>query len=151
MPPYDQHLIETFGPLESDPEGRPANTPGAKLDAGKPRPGLVMLGFARALKAVAHVGTFGATKYSDNGWMAVPNGEARYTDAMLRHLLAEGSGEELDRDSGLPHAAHLAWNALARLDLYLRCVEAEQNMHATDIPNLGISGDAASAENSVRD
>ena len=50
----------------------------------------------------------------------MPNGLARYTDAMLRHHFAEAGGEELDEDSGLRHAAHRAWNALAVLELELR-------------------------------
>ncbi len=94
--------------------------PGAKLDHGKPRLGLVLGGFSRALQAVGAVGTFGAAKYTDDGWISVPNGQRRYTDAMLRHLLQEASGEQSDPESGLPHAAHVAWNALARLDLALR-------------------------------
>lgn len=110
--------------MERDPYGIQPDQPGAKLDAGKNRVGLVFFGFSRALGAVGLVGTFGAEKYTDNGWQAVPDGERRYSDAMLRHLLAEGRGELVDRDSGLLHAAHAAWNALARLELMLR--ECEQ-------------------------
>jgi hypothetical protein len=94
--------------------------PGAKFDDGKIRASLVLGTFANALIEVGKVGTFGAKKYSDNGWLEVPNGIERYTDAMLRHWLAEQTGEWLDRESELPHAAHLAWNALARLELILR-------------------------------
>ena len=54
---------------ELDPNGKDPHAPGAKLDQGKIRMGLVMGGFARALLAVGEVGTFGANKYSDNGWM----------------------------------------------------------------------------------
>lgn len=105
---------------EHDPTGRSPHAPGAKLDAGKVRAGLVLGGFARALMAVGEVGTFGARKYTDNGWMSVPQGQERYTDALYRHLLAEGQGEQADADSQLLHAAHVAWNALARLELILR-------------------------------
>jgi len=105
---------------ESDPNGRGAHTPGAKLDAGKVRPALVLGGFARALLAVAKVGTYGATKYTENGWMQVPNGEARYDDAKLRHWLIEKTGVECDFETQYLHAAHEAWNALARLDLLIR-------------------------------
>lgn len=104
----------------TDPNGIDQHAPGAKLDNGKPRHGLVLGAFANALTEVAKVGTFGANKYSDNGWLSVPNGLARYTDAMLRHHFAEAGGEELDEDSGLRHAAHRAWNALAVLELALR-------------------------------
>jgi hypothetical protein len=104
---------------EQDPTGRDAHAPGAKLDAGKNRLGLVLGGFARSLQEVGKVGTFGANKYTDNGWREVPNGQARYTDAMFRHLLKEAAGEVNDPDSKLKHAAHAAWNALARLELAL--------------------------------
>ena len=103
---------------EKDPLGLPASAPGAKLDAGKPKAGLVVMGFADAIAAVIDIGTFGANKYSEGGWSQVPDGEKRYTDAMIRHLLAE-KHEATDKDSGLLHAAHLAWNALARLQLMI--------------------------------
>ena len=99
-------------------------TPGTKLDVGKSRLGLVFMIMARALQEVGEVATFGAWKYSDNGWLAVPDGERRYTDAMLRHLMKEAIGEERDAKSELRHAAHTAWNALARLDLMIRREEA---------------------------
>jgi hypothetical protein len=88
-----------------------------KDDAGKPRMGLVLIDFSRALTAVSQVGTFGAEKYSEHGWLDVPNGPERYTDALFRHLLAP---ESYDPESGLLHAAHAAWNALAVLELNLR-------------------------------
>lgn len=96
------------------------HTPGAKLDKGKVRPSLILNGMARALTAVAEVGTFGANKYTDGGWVHVPNGFARYEDAQQRHALARAKGEERDPESQLLHLAHEAWNALAKLDLYLR-------------------------------
>lgn len=106
--------------MERDPNGKNPHDGGAKLDAGKNRLGLVLGGFARALTEVGRVGTYGAGKYTEDGWITVPDGDARYTDAMLRHLLAEMRGEDVDPDTGLLHAAHTAWNALARLDLMLR-------------------------------
>lgn len=106
--------------IESDPNGLDPKAPGAKLDAGKPRPALVLGDFALALKRVTDVGTHGLGKYSPGSWLHVPEGIDRYTEAMWRHLLDEASGEEIDTGSGLEHAAHLAWNALARLELMLR-------------------------------
>lgn len=116
--PGDDHLVETFHPVEADPTGRSPHEPGAKLDAGKVMAG-TLGDFALALTAVAEVATFGAKKYTRGGWQTVPNAEQRYTDAMWRHLLKEGY-EDLDPDSNLSHAAHLAWNALARLEIMLR-------------------------------
>ena len=106
--------------VETDPTGRNIHEAGAKVDEGKPRVGLVLGDFSQALMEVAKVGTFGANKYSDSGWISVPDGINRYTDALGRHLLYEGKGESVDPDSGLQHAAHAAWNALARLELMLR-------------------------------
>ncbi len=113
------HMMETFGPVEVDPLGKSQHELGAKLDAGKNRLGLVLMAFAPALLEVGRVGTYGAVKYTDNGWKSVPDGIGRYTDAMLRHLLTEGVGQEFDQDTEMLHASHAAWNALARLTLIL--------------------------------
>lgn len=96
------------------------HSPGAKLDQGKNRLGLVLGDFARALQAVGEVGTYGAEKYSERGWMAVPDARARYTDALYRHLLAHAAGEHRDPESGLTHLSHAAWNILALNEFYLR-------------------------------
>ena len=90
---------------------------GVKLDSGKNRLGLVLGGFSHALWFVGCVGTFGANKYTDNGWQEVKNGRSRYLDALLRHLFKVFMGEETDKESGLPHLAHVCWNALAILEL----------------------------------
>lgn len=74
--------------------------------------------------AVAAVATYGANKHSDGGWQHVPNGILRYTDARDRHELQEAI-EDCDKDTGLLHAAHAAWNALARLELILRDKERD--------------------------
>ncbi len=120
-----EYAITTFGPLESDPSGKNQHEAGAKLDAGKNRLGLVLLNFPRALNEVGVVGTYGAEKYTDNGWLKVANGEARYTDAMFRHLLAAKIEGDVDVDTGLLHRAQVAWNALAALELYLIDLEMD--------------------------
>ena len=97
-----------------------------KYDAGKPSAyrGAISY-FPRAIREVSAISTFGAAKYDWNGWEQVPDGLARYSDAMVRHLLSEAAGETVDPDSGLLHAAHAAWGALARLELILREKEPE--------------------------
>lgn len=105
---------------ERDPNGVDAHSPGAKLDAGKTEFGLILNGMPRALRQVARVATYGAHKYTRDGWLTVSDGPRRYTDAMYRHLNAEACGEVHDPDTQLEHAAHAAWNALARLELLLR-------------------------------
>lgn len=105
--------------MEQDPNGKNQHDPGAKLDLGKVRMGLVICGFSKALLEVGKVGTYGANKYSPNGWKIVPNGFDRYSDAMFRHFL-KAEVELNDPDTGLSHLAHAAWNALAVLELLLQ-------------------------------
>lgn len=83
--------------------------------------------FPRAIQAVAAVSGFGASKYAWKGWEGVADGFSRYSDAMVRHLTYEGAGEDVDPDSGLLHAAHVAWNALARLELLIKERESGTN------------------------
>lgn len=117
--------------MESDPNGRSPHEPGAKLDAGKP---CLFRGaidyFPRAIEQVAAVSTFGASKYAWKGWETVPEGIERYSDAMVRHLTSASKGELKDPDSGFLHAAHTAWNALARLELMLREMESGRQTDA---------------------
>ena len=65
------------------------------------------------LNAVIGVGTFGARKYTPRGWRYAPEGKDRYKNALARHVVHILEGEDIDRESGHPHKAHIAWNALA--------------------------------------
>lgn len=77
---------------------------GVKLDTGKPRMDLFPLEVAESISKVL---TFGAQKYTDNGWQHVPDAVKRYNAAMLRHLTAIDKGELYDEESGLPHIYHV--------------------------------------------
>lgn len=112
-------------PVELDPNGILPHDPGAKLDKGKPRAGLIE-DFSLALMAVTEVLDFGARKYSPHGWESVPDGEERYRDAAWRHLLARRH-EQIDPDSGLDHDQQVVWNFLAALELKLRKIKKAQN------------------------
>lgn len=106
---------------QTDPHGRNPHQAGAKLDFGKaPIWRGVINYFPNALNAVADVSLFGSRKYAWKGWQSVPEGFERYSDALGRHLCAESAGELKDPETDLYHAAHTAWNALARLELLLR-------------------------------
>jgi len=111
--------------VEEDPSGMNQHLPGAKLDKDKLRVDLMLGGFNKALLAVAEVTTYGANKYSPNGWMKVRNPVARYADAKARHML-QGYDERYDKESGLSHAAHEAWNALAVLEFLIKGEEDEE-------------------------
>jgi hypothetical protein len=98
------------------------HVPGAKLDSEKPMMDLVLGDFSKALVEVAKVGTMGAKKYTEHGWLEVPNAQTRYLSALQRHYYnhKDGDIDDVDEESGLLHLSHLAWNALASLELYLR-------------------------------
>ena len=110
--------------VEEDPHGKDAHEEGAKLDGGKPDLSLLLM-FGRALREVGGVGSYGTEKYTRGGWQSVPDGFNRYTAALLRHLCDEQTGH-YDPESNLLHAAHVAWNALARLELLLRSKEESE-------------------------
>jgi hypothetical protein len=99
--------------------GKPAAKPhndmlGVKFDDGKPDWSLLPLD---AIEEVVKVMSFGAKKYTRDGWRSVPNAEDRYLAAMFRHIRAHRSGEELDDESGLPHLAHAATCLVFLLEL----------------------------------
>jgi hypothetical protein len=81
--------------------------PGLKYDDGNPRWDLVPSGsFARTVDVL----TFGAKKYGPNSWQKVKEPEARYYAAAMRHLESWRTGEILDKESGIPHLAHVMCN-----------------------------------------
>jgi hypothetical protein len=89
---------------------------GNKYDQGKPRLSLIP---QSALIDVAQVLEVGAKKYSRDNWKVVPDATERYTEALLRHASEVADGLSVDDDpfredpeSGLPHLAHVACNAL---------------------------------------
>ena len=120
--PYmpDDMKINILASNEYDPNGYSQNQAGAKLDAGKSRPHLMLEAFAPALSKIAEVTTVGAKKYTPNGWMEVPNGIARYKDAAYRHQLSFWQGDKIDADTGCDHEAQVIWNLLAAYTLRLR-------------------------------
>ena len=74
---------------ETDPNGMSPHTPGAKLDEGKEQVFThLMEYFPRSMAEITKVSEFGARKYTRMGWARVPDGVARYSNALLRHLLA---------------------------------------------------------------
>jgi hypothetical protein len=79
--------------------------------------------FPRAIEAVALVSLAGAKKYNNGkfptAWRDVPEGELRYGDAEIRHILETAKGDLVDKETGRLHLAHHAWNAMAQLELYL--------------------------------
>lgn len=94
---------------------------GKKYDNGKPMAGTLTDVFSRALMAVGACIEYGTHKYPNpKNWQLVDNGIKRYRDAMVRHLLKYNAGIDKDEETKLPHLAHMTWNALAILELYMQ-------------------------------
>lgn len=90
---------------------------GVKYDQAKIDPTFVLEYFPRALMAISTVAEYGERKYTRGGWKTVPNAIPRYSAALMRHVMAQYlEGPYDENDSGLSHAAQLAWNALAILE-----------------------------------
>ncbi len=73
----------------------------------KPRQGKPPLGLLprTGLEIVAAAMEHGAGKYWPNNWRDCPRDEAfTYIHAILRHAVAMANGEEIDPESGIPHA-----------------------------------------------
>lgn len=105
----DELTEEPMAVGKVDPNGIDAHAPGAKLDFGKNKWYLLPW---KVIEGVAAVMTFGANKYSENGWQDVPQAKERYFAAMMRHWMLMNDGEYADPDSGLPHWAHFCCNAV---------------------------------------
>lgn len=97
---------------------------GQKNDNGKLPVGIVIhRQFPNALKAIAECSKYGHDKYSeqDVDWLncqRVENGQERYLNATMRHLLESGINlDELDSESGLSHLKHAAWNMMQLLEI----------------------------------
>lgn len=93
---------------------------GKKYDGGKPMVGTLCRVFPRALLAVGQCIEFGTHKYPQpDNWKVVEGAFTRYQDSMMRHYLKYQANEIMDSETKLPHLSHMAWNALAILELYL--------------------------------
>ncbi len=79
-----------------------ANSAGVKYDQGKPMIALIP---AVALEEEGKVWTFGAQKYGFWNWHKGLS-YVRILSGVLRHISAMLRGEDIDPESGLPHAAH---------------------------------------------
>lgn len=122
-----QEAIDILDPSDSNEEKKEVrynlidDGTGKKYDNGKPMAGTLTDVFSRALMAVGACIEFGTHKYPDpKNWQLVDNGIKRYRDAMVRHLLKYNAGIDKDEETKLPHLAHMAWNALAILELYMQ-------------------------------
>jgi hypothetical protein len=120
-------------------------TSSSKDDSGKDMLySLCLAYFPRALAEVAKVSKFGLEKYGaqpeDKGFLKIPNGWRRFTDALVRHLKDELKETYNPVDGNMRHDAQVAWNALARLEMAL--IEGETAVQpGTDIEQTIVNYD----------
>ncbi len=85
-----------------------------KHDLGKKvRPELLP---PKATEEVMKVFTFGAEKYGDFNWRKGLE-FSRLWGAAQRHLMGFWQGQDLDKESGLPHVAHAIANLMMLLEM----------------------------------
>lgn len=112
------------------------------MEAGHKDEGKIGLQYILAmpgLVAVAQVGDFGAQKYGQWNYKAgMP--WMKLLGSCSRHLAAFIKGEDLDKESKLPHLAHLAYDALMLLD-YMENHHAKDDRYKTMASNSAASTD----------
>lgn len=118
------HWHETYGsteviehpayslPARTEIPGGTEPTLGRKFDSAKLRWSLLPWG---PLETVVELLELGARKYAPDNWKYVPDAEARYLDAMTRHMVEIQKGNHIDPETQLPHLAAVVANALFAL------------------------------------
>lgn len=114
------------------------NTP-VKQDSGKLRYDLLPFD---AVDEVVRVLNYGVNKYPkpEENWRHKSSKEdiKRYEAALLRHMSLHMQGELIDLESGLPHIAQIATNALFIIALRKKygCYEGKTTSDPIGVPNV---------------
>lgn len=110
-----------------------------RFDSGKTRHELLP---PFASDQLAKVYTMGAKKYAPNNWR---KGMAwsRVIGSLKRHLNEIENGNDFDEESGLYHAAHVAWNAVTLLEYYKIYPQGDDRPHSYlhSTPKIGLDID----------
>lgn len=116
---------------------------GTKFDGGKLRYDLLQ---KDAIRGLAEVLTFGASKYSDRNWEKGMQW-SRIIASLKRHLSAIENGEDYDKESGLLHVNHLQCNAHFLSAYYNLYPQGDDRPHKyLSIPKIGLDIDDVIAD-----
>lgn len=116
---------------------------GLRYNAGKLRYDLFE---PYAMEQLAKVFSRGAQKYADRNW---EKGMAWSTmiASLERHKEAWKQGEDNDIETGMPHMAHVAWNALALVSYYKLYPQGDDRPHRyLNTPRIGLDIDEVLAD-----
>ena len=81
-----------------------------RFNAGKPKLSRIF-DAPHALEGVSKVLEYGDKKYGRGNWRKGLSWSDTM-DSLLRHVSAFSAGEDIDKESGLPHTDHILCNAL---------------------------------------
>lgn len=104
---------------------------GLRYDSGKNRLDLIPAEWEWELGRVL---TKGAEKYHDRNW-ELGMDWSKVVGPLRRHLNAFLRGEQLDKETGCHHLAHVGWNALALLSYDLRGIGTD-NLNRRDFTQV---------------
>lgn len=122
---FERDIVDKHISLLLDPNGAERIGTAKRADSGKTQYDLIP---PDPLQQIADVFTNGAVKYGERNWeggMAY----SRVLNSMLRHVQAFRKGEDVDQESGLPHMAHVAANAIFLLEYANTHTECDDRRH----------------------
>ena len=122
----EQHRVETFGGIEMNEDEfeqlleQESNNPDRAMRFNKGKPQLsYLMDFPNAMLAFTAVCEMGAQKYARHNWKkGMP--VSQLVDSLLRHTMDFYRGEDVDKESGIIHAAHMMWNCAAIIETLAR-------------------------------
>lgn len=94
-----------------------------------------------AIEELVKVFTRGAEKYAPRNWEKGMDW-SKMLASLKRHIAEWEKGDDFDKESGLYHMAHAAWNALALVSFYKIAPQFDDRKHSyLKIPKIGLDID----------
>lgn len=87
-----------------------SNTTAMRFNSGKVELSYLM-SMPNACEGVSRAFAMGAKKYKRDNWKKGLD-RNQLVDSALRHLMKAQNGEIFDKESGIDHLYHFAWNAM---------------------------------------
>lgn len=116
---------------------------GLRYNSGKTRYDLIE---PFALEQLANVFTKGSEKYADHNWLKGLKWSG-IASSLKRHLAAYENGEDFDKETGLLHVAHVAWNAMALVSHYRYHPDLDDRINIYKYPKkIGLDIDGVLAD-----